>query len=183
MADSALIEHLLRRAGFGASSTELATYSALSYAQAVDRLINYEQIPDTVDSNIGKPGYVGTTSRGAVLSQHGRRRCAAAVAVPDAAFGAAAPGEDDALLAQLLRDRLSKVAGQVKGRERHAADGGQGVGGSGRSSEDRSSCFATTRSATSAICSSRSRRTRRCSSGSTATRTRRRSRRKTSAAS
>jgi hypothetical protein len=37
-----LIEHLLRRAGFGASSSELATYSALSYSAAVDRLINYD---------------------------------------------------------------------------------------------------------------------------------------------
>ena len=64
MADTALIEHLLRRAGFGASSSELTTYSALSYSQAVDRLINYEAIPDTVDANIGKSGYVGTTSRG-----------------------------------------------------------------------------------------------------------------------
>ena len=63
MAD-ALIEHLLRRAGFGASSSELAAYAALSYSQAVDRLIQYESIPDTVDSNIGKSGYVGTTSRG-----------------------------------------------------------------------------------------------------------------------
>jgi uncharacterized protein (DUF1800 family) len=60
-----LLGHLLRRAGFGASSTELAAYSSLSYTQAVDRLVNYEQIPDTVDSNIGKPGFVGTTSRGA----------------------------------------------------------------------------------------------------------------------
>src|SRR6266853_1054820 len=60
-----LLEHLLRRAGFGASSAELATYSRLSYSQAVDRLVNYDQIPDTVDSNIGKPGFVGTTSRGA----------------------------------------------------------------------------------------------------------------------
>jgi len=60
-----LLEHLLRRAGFGASSAELATYSRLSYSQAVDRLVNYDQIPDTVDSNIGKSGFVGTTSRGA----------------------------------------------------------------------------------------------------------------------
>ncbi len=65
MADSIpLIDHLLRRAGFGASSAERAAYSALSYQQAVDRLINYESIPDTVDSNIGKSGYVSTTSRG-----------------------------------------------------------------------------------------------------------------------
>ena len=60
-----LLGNLLRRAGFGASSAELAAYSSLSYSQAVDRLVNYEQIPDTVDSNIGKPGFVGTTSRGA----------------------------------------------------------------------------------------------------------------------
>jgi len=58
------LDHLLRRAGFGASTSELATYSRLSYGQAVDRLVNYEALPDTVDSNIGKPGYVGTTSRG-----------------------------------------------------------------------------------------------------------------------
>jgi uncharacterized protein (DUF1800 family) len=60
-----LFRHLLRRAGFGASSAELAAYSSLSYSQAVDRLVSYDQIPDTVDSNIGKPGFVGTTSRGA----------------------------------------------------------------------------------------------------------------------
>ena len=64
MADP-LIEHLLRRAGFGGSSTEIAAYSALSYAQAVNRLVNYEAIPDTVDANIGKAGFAGTTSRGA----------------------------------------------------------------------------------------------------------------------
>ena len=60
-----LIEHLLRRAGFGASADDMATFGPLSYSQAVDRLINYESIPDTVDANIGKPGYVGMTSNGA----------------------------------------------------------------------------------------------------------------------
>jgi uncharacterized protein (DUF1800 family) len=60
-----LIEHLLRRAGFGASSADLATYSRLSYAQAVDRLVNYEALPDTVDANIGNAVFLGTTSRGA----------------------------------------------------------------------------------------------------------------------
>ena len=39
MADR-LIEHLLRRAGFGGNSTELTTYSQLSYTQAVDRLVD-----------------------------------------------------------------------------------------------------------------------------------------------
>ena len=56
-----LLGHLLRRAGFGASSAELAAYSSLSYSQAVDRLVNYEQVPDDVDSKIGVAGYVGTT--------------------------------------------------------------------------------------------------------------------------
>jgi uncharacterized protein (DUF1800 family) len=60
-----VIAHLLRRAGFGASSAELAAYSQLSYSAAVDRLINYDALPDSVDANIGKPGFVGTTSRGA----------------------------------------------------------------------------------------------------------------------
>jgi uncharacterized protein (DUF1800 family) len=60
-----VLEHLLRRAGFGASSAELSAYSQLSYAAAVDRLVNYDAIPDAVDANIGKPGFVGTTSRGA----------------------------------------------------------------------------------------------------------------------
>jgi uncharacterized protein (DUF1800 family) len=63
MADQ-LIEHLLRRAGFGASDAERAAYEQLSYAQALDRLVNYSDIPDTVDSHLGQPGYVNTTSRG-----------------------------------------------------------------------------------------------------------------------
>ena len=58
------IDHLLRRAGFGASAAELAAYEPLSFSQAVSRLINYESIPDDVDSKIGQPGYVGTTSNG-----------------------------------------------------------------------------------------------------------------------
>jgi uncharacterized protein (DUF1800 family) len=60
-----LLSHLLRRAGFGASPTDLTTYGALSYGQSVDRLVNYTAIPDTVDSHIGAAGYLGTTSTGA----------------------------------------------------------------------------------------------------------------------
>ena len=65
MAHDRLIEHLLRRAGFGASAEDLATYTALSYGAAVDRLVDYESLSDSADSNIGKSGYVGTTSQGA----------------------------------------------------------------------------------------------------------------------
>jgi uncharacterized protein (DUF1800 family) len=60
-----LIEHLLRRAGFAASDSELAVYAPLSFSQALDRLISYDAIPDTVDANIGQAGYLGTTSTGA----------------------------------------------------------------------------------------------------------------------
>ena len=40
------IGHLLRRAGFGARPDELTAYAALGYDGAVDRLINYQQVPD-----------------------------------------------------------------------------------------------------------------------------------------
>src|SRR5712691_4258078 len=64
MADDS-IAHLLRRAGFGASSDDLATYGAMSYNAAVNRLLDYEFIPDDVDAKIGQAGFVGTTSNGA----------------------------------------------------------------------------------------------------------------------
>jgi uncharacterized protein (DUF1800 family) len=59
-----LLDHFLRRSGFGASPTDLATFGPLAYVRAVDRLILYQLIPDTVDSHIGTPGYLGTTSAG-----------------------------------------------------------------------------------------------------------------------
>ena len=40
------IGHLLRRAGFGASPTDLAAYRSLGYSGAVDRLLNYSQVSD-----------------------------------------------------------------------------------------------------------------------------------------
>src|SRR5690242_11200922 len=54
------VEHLLRRAGFGARPDELDTYRQESFNGAVMRLIDYERIPDDVDSKIGKAGYVLT---------------------------------------------------------------------------------------------------------------------------
>ena len=64
MADDS-IAHLLRRAGFGASSDDLATFGPMSYNAAVDRLVNYSSIPDDVDSKVGQANFVGTTSSGA----------------------------------------------------------------------------------------------------------------------
>src|SRR5436309_3910366 len=58
------IEHLLRRAGFGARPDELDTYGSMSVPQAVDALLNYERVADDVDAKIGQPGYVGITTRG-----------------------------------------------------------------------------------------------------------------------
>ena len=46
VAESVQIGHLLRRAGFGASPEELATYRSLGLQGAVDRLINYQQVSD-----------------------------------------------------------------------------------------------------------------------------------------
>jgi uncharacterized protein (DUF1800 family) len=46
MASSTQIGHLLRRAGFGANPDELTMYRNLGFNGAVDRLINYQQVPD-----------------------------------------------------------------------------------------------------------------------------------------
>ena len=62
------IEHLLRRAGFGARPDELALYGSMSTTQAANALVDYESIPDTVDSKIGSAGYVGTTVTGGAFS-------------------------------------------------------------------------------------------------------------------
>ena len=64
-----LIEHLLRRAGFGARPDELDFYRGMSISDVIEALVHYERVPDTVDSNIGKSGYVGTTTRGVFSPQ------------------------------------------------------------------------------------------------------------------
>jgi uncharacterized protein DUF1800 len=58
------VEHLLRRAGFGASADELERYGRMSIAQAVNALVEYEDVADDVDGKIFKPGYVGVTAVG-----------------------------------------------------------------------------------------------------------------------
>ena len=73
-----LIEHLLRRIGFGAAPGEAERYAELGYATALDRLINYESVYDGVDELIGKPGYVGLTVTGRLAPEsniaHARQR-------------------------------------------------------------------------------------------------------------
>ena len=145
--------------------------------------MNYEQIPDDVDSKIGQPGYVRRHGpRRPVLAALEHRRRAAALAVPDGAHQPSAPGEDDALLAQPLRDRVHEDRGRARRRRGRALHGGEAHRRRRTAYAGRSKCCATTRSAISRTFSSTSRRTRRCSSGSTAGRTRGPARRKTSAA-
>jgi uncharacterized protein (DUF1800 family) len=72
------IEHLLRRAGFGASREEVDQYSDLGVGVAVRRLVDFEGIPADVDSLIGRPGYVAVTAAGAFTPNtniaHARQR-------------------------------------------------------------------------------------------------------------
>jgi uncharacterized protein (DUF1800 family) len=72
------IEHLLRRAGFGARPDELALYGGMSIKQAVNALVDFDSVPDDVDSLISQPGYIGMTISGAFSPQsninHARQR-------------------------------------------------------------------------------------------------------------
>ena len=59
-----VIEHLLRRAGFGAGQDEIDDYLELGLNAAVQQLLNFEAIDDDVDGLVGKSGYVAVTARG-----------------------------------------------------------------------------------------------------------------------
>jgi len=62
-----VIEHLMRRAGFGAGQDEIDDYLELGLNAAVHQLLNYEAIDDDVDGLIGQPGYASVTARGEFL--------------------------------------------------------------------------------------------------------------------
>src|SRR4051794_11510549 len=47
------LAHLLRRAGFGATPAELDAAVRLGYDATVERLLNYERVPDDVDAHLG----------------------------------------------------------------------------------------------------------------------------------
>lgn len=72
-----IIEHLLRRAGFGASEEEVAIYLEAGFHTAVDALLSFDSTGD-VDDLIGRPGYVGVTATGGFLPAsniaHARQR-------------------------------------------------------------------------------------------------------------
>ena len=62
-----VIEHLLRRAGFGAGQDEIDDYMDAGFNATVRSLLDYETVPDDVDALIGKPGYVAVTATGGFL--------------------------------------------------------------------------------------------------------------------
>jgi uncharacterized protein (DUF1800 family) len=59
------VQHLLRRAGFGATTAEAAAYSQRGFASTLDSLVDYSRTQDDVDALIGQAGYsVVTPSAG-----------------------------------------------------------------------------------------------------------------------
>ncbi len=58
------LEHVLRRAGFGASAEELGRLGSLSMSGVVSHVLNYDDEPDDVDGRIGSADFVGVTARG-----------------------------------------------------------------------------------------------------------------------
>jgi uncharacterized protein (DUF1800 family) len=59
------IDHLLRRAGFGAGPEDLEVFRDMSPAAAVSHLVDYEGRPDDVDQRIGRPDHVRVTTKDA----------------------------------------------------------------------------------------------------------------------
>lgn len=62
--ESLRIQHLLRRAGFGGTPAEVEEYRRLGYRAAVDRLVDYEQVPadtwaglETFDQTVPSPPF------------------------------------------------------------------------------------------------------------------------------
>ena len=60
-----LLDHLFRRVGFGATAADLQAVSGMSYAAAVDYFVDFDKLPDDVDTKIGLPDYAAVTTRGA----------------------------------------------------------------------------------------------------------------------
>jgi uncharacterized protein (DUF1800 family) len=61
---STVVEHLLRRAAFGATVAERDEYARYPYLVAVNRLIEFDPAKVDVDGRIGTLGYAGVTTRG-----------------------------------------------------------------------------------------------------------------------
>ena len=113
------LEHLLRRAGFGASDQEIAEFTRLGllgFTSAVGRLLNYREIPDDVDSFIGRPGYVGITARSGFAPTANINDARQRWLFRMVHSQPPSSGEDGALLAQPLRDRVLEDRGRRRSR-------------------------------------------------------------------
>src|SRR5688572_10786670 len=64
------VEHLLRRAAFGPNAQDLIRFGDASPSIVASYLLDYERVADDVDSKVGQPGYVGTTSPGRPFSPY-----------------------------------------------------------------------------------------------------------------
>ena len=54
----------MRRAGFGASAADLARFERSSASEVVDYFVDYDRLPDDVDSKMGQSAYAGVTASG-----------------------------------------------------------------------------------------------------------------------
>ena len=176
-----LLEHVLRRLAFGASTAELVRYSGLSPAAVIELLLNYEQAPNNVDDNIGKPEYVAVTTRGqfspnTVINDARQRELFRMV-------HSQRPLQEKMALFwhnhfATAFSKINGTFGSVHATKMMAARPDQVAG----AQRGQYQLFRDMATATSASCSSRWRAIRRCWCGSTAATTRRRGRRRTSAA-
>ena len=62
MAQDPRIQHLLRRAGFGATAAEAASYSARGYSSSVGELVDFARIADDVDARFAATGAFAPSS-------------------------------------------------------------------------------------------------------------------------
>jgi uncharacterized protein (DUF1800 family) len=59
-----MLQHVLRRLGFGASTADLELFGRLPLIGVVGYLLNYDRAPADVDGKINDAAYVGVTTRG-----------------------------------------------------------------------------------------------------------------------
>ncbi len=61
MSSDPRVQHLVRRAGFGASGAEAVALGERGFPAAVRSLVDYHATPDEVDQWVGQPGYAAVT--------------------------------------------------------------------------------------------------------------------------
>ena len=59
-----MLDHVLRRMGFGASPAELDRFARVPLVGVIGHLLNFDRVPDGIDAKINDPNYVAVTTRG-----------------------------------------------------------------------------------------------------------------------